>query len=352
MKVLLLAPLPPPMGGIASWTVRMLNANLKNGWTVDVVDESLGNGREIFGNKKKRNYFTEAKRCLKIWGDLRRKLKDPEVVAVHSCIPSYTLSMLREYVCACITVSKKKKFILHFRCTVPNSVNTRVSRFVFKRICAKSDRIFLLNQQSVDLAKTLTSTPVELIPNFVESSEIVDRKEINEKLSTVVYVGGVIETKGCGEIIELAKSFPDITFTLVGLPSDAIKEKAIGVNNVVFTGVKSKSEVREILGSSDAFAFLSYFKGEGFSNALAEAMAMGLPCLVTDWAANADMIEDKGGFVVPVKNTEAAIEGLKRMLPREVRQSQSEFNLRKVREAYSDEAVLSQYVDAYERTLG
>ena len=78
---------------------------------------------------------------------------------------------------------------------------------------------------------------------------------------------------------------------------------------------------------------------------------MGLPCLVTDWAANADMIESKGGAVVPVRDSEAAIEGLRSMLPRDVRQSQSEFNLMKVNSTYSDKAVLAQYVDAYERTL-
>ena len=39
MKTVLLAPTPPPAGGIAKWTMRMLNATLKNGWTVSVVDE-------------------------------------------------------------------------------------------------------------------------------------------------------------------------------------------------------------------------------------------------------------------------------------------------------------------------
>lgn len=351
VKVLLLAPTPPPAGGIAGWTVRMMNATLKNGWTVDVVDEKIGEGRELFGSRRKKNYFVEIKRCFRIWRELKEKVNDPDVTVVHSCIPSYTPSMLREYVCACITKKKKKKFILHFRCTVPNSVSNRVTRFVFKKICDKSDRILLLNQQSVDFTKKHTDTPIELIPNFVDSSEMVSSKKISERVEKVVYVGGVIDTKGCANVIEVAKAFPDTTFTLVGSPSDAIKEKAKDADNVVLAGVKTKPEVKELLGDSDVFIFLSYFLGEGFSNALAEAMAMGLPCLVTDWAANADMIEDKGGCVVPIKDTEAAIDGLRKMLPKEVRQLQSEFNLRKIKEAYSDEVVLSQYVDAYERTI-
>ena len=39
MKVVLLAQTPPPHGGIAGWTERMLKARLKNGWEVVVVDE-------------------------------------------------------------------------------------------------------------------------------------------------------------------------------------------------------------------------------------------------------------------------------------------------------------------------
>ena len=148
MKVVLLAPTPPPAGGIAGWTVRMMNSTLKNGWGVEVVDEKLGEGRELFGGKKKKNLLIEAKRCFKIWKELKEKLRDSEAAVVHSCIPSYTLSMLREYVCACITKNRKRKFIVHFRCTVPNSVKGRVSRFVFKKICDKSDKIFLLNQET------------------------------------------------------------------------------------------------------------------------------------------------------------------------------------------------------------
>ena len=41
MNVVLLAPTPPPYGGIAVWTDRMKKAKLKNGWKVKVVDEKI-----------------------------------------------------------------------------------------------------------------------------------------------------------------------------------------------------------------------------------------------------------------------------------------------------------------------
>ena len=39
------------------------------------------------------------------------------------------------------------------------------------------------------------------------------------------------------------------------------------------------------------------------------------------------------------------------MNKKEVREKQSEFNMRKVKNNYSEEIVLEQYVDCYERTI-
>ena len=94
--------------------------------------------------------------------------------------------------------------------------------------------------------------------------------------------------------------------------------------------------------------FLSYFIGEGFSNALAEAMASGLPCIVSDWAANSDMIENKGGIVISCKNPKDAIQALKKIENPNIRKKQSDFNINKVKNNYVDSIVLNQYVQLYE----
>lgn len=351
MKTVLLAPTPPPVGGIANWTLRMMNANLKNGWTVSVVDEKVIGGREVFGNGNNRNILIEIKRCLNIWRNLKKELKDPEAAVVHSCIPSATLSMLREYVCACITKHRKRKFIIHFRCTVPNTTQGRFANFVLKKLCNKSDMIFLLNQQSVDYLQPLTDTLIELIPNFIEENEICESHHIKPQIETVLYVGGVIKTKGCADILDIARQFPEIKFKLIGRADEEIKNYARNLENVIFTGVKNKDEIREEMKNADVFMFLSYFLGEGFSNALAEAMAAGLPCIVTDWAANADMIEDKGGIVIPIQSPDMGAAALKKMSDPEIRERCTRFNLQKVKSSYSQEAIVSRYVDCYENVL-
>jgi len=353
MKVILLAPTPPPSGGIASWTVRMENASLKNGWKVKVVDEKLSGNREVFGVNTKRILFMEIKRCIRIWKNLKKALTENEVKIVHSCIPASTTGMLREYVCALISKARKRKFIIHYRCTIPNMCKSRIGMLIFRLLSNKSDLVMVLNTQSVDFVKKHSSTSVVLIPNFIEEAAIIDEhtKVISDKVKRVLYVGGVIKTKGCGDIITVAKEFPDIEFRLVGNPATDIS-KLPHTSNVIFCGEKSKAEVKREFLNADLFMFVTHFPGEGFSNALAEAMASGIPCITTDWAANKDMIEEKGGIVVSIKDTVAmknAVSTLKEN--RELRQNQSTWNINKVKTCYSEKVVTGMYVDEYEKTI-
>lgn len=351
-QVVLLAPTPPPIGGIAMWTVRMMNAKLKHGWKVDVVDEKIIGNREFFGDRVKHNIKDEIKRCFNIWHGLTAALRDKNTSVVHSCIPANTQPVIREYICAIITKVYRRQFIIHFRCTVPNMVKSRLNKFVVKKICNISDCVMVLNKQSADFIKSITKTRVQIIPNFVDTDEFKRSHIIRDTINTILYVGGLIESKGCLDLIEIAKNFPEIEFRFIGNPETKVKNAAAGVKNVKLLGTKEHSEIAKELQDADVFAFLTYYNGEGFSNSLAEAMAAGVPCLVTDWAANKDMIEDKGGVVIPIKSPGEAIKGLKSMMPKEVRERQSAFNLNKVYRCYTDRTVLDQYVDCYEWCVG
>ena len=353
MKAVILAPTPPPAGGIAGWTVRMLNAKLRDGWALEVVDEKIIGNRQVFGKAGKRNIFEEIKRCYNIWRNLSNKIKDPDVMVVHSCIPSVTLAMMREYVCALITKINKKKFIIHFRCTVPNTTKGRIGYIVLKMLCKKSDLIISLNSQTTDYLSHLTQTPIQLIPNFISEDELMPDYEVRDELKTVVYVGGLVENKGVIDCIEVAKHFPNIQFRFIGKGNNELKEyaKCAELENVVFTGVKEREGVKEELRNADAFIFLTYFRGEGFSNALCEAMAAGLPCIVSDWAANKDMLGDTGGVVVNVHDVDAAVKAVEKIIPRSTRICMSVANTTKVKNEYIEKVVIDQYIDAYERII-
>ena len=54
MKVLLVSPLPPPKGGIATWTERFVEYSKRNGLVCEVVNTAVTGKRAVSFSSKKR----------------------------------------------------------------------------------------------------------------------------------------------------------------------------------------------------------------------------------------------------------------------------------------------------------
>ena len=353
-KVLLISHFPPPAGGIASWTKRLLAIGLPKGWEIDHINLNTINGRDPFQNTK-RNFKDEYVRCKNIWKQEIEFLKtDKDIKVVHTCIPCTVFGMIRETITGIIAKRYKKKFILHCRCTVPNVVNSSLKRAFWKILTHFCDGIMVLNSKSEEFAKKYSKKSyVELIPNFVAESELTfdENKEIKKEIENITYVGGVTKEKGCETIIETAKHFPNIKFNLIGIVSEEI-EKMPATKNVVFHGNHPTEYVKEQLKLADVFLFLSHYWGEGFSNALVEAQAAGLPCIVTDWAAAADQIENDGGIVIEKQDVALLVEAINRIKDdANFRENASKWNVKKVKSSYIDSVILDKYTKFYEKLI-
>ncbi len=353
-KVLLISHFPPPAGGIASWTKRLLAIGLPNGWGIDHINLNTINGRDPFQNTK-RNFKDEYIRCKNIWKQEINFLKtDSDIKVVHTCIPCTVFGMIRETITGMIAKKYKKKFILHCRCTVPNVVNSGFKRVFWKVLTHFCDGIMVLNSKSEDFAKKYSKKSyVELIPNFVAESELTfdENKEIKKNVENITYVGGVTAEKGCEIIVKAAKEFEDITFNLIGIVSKEIEELD-APKNVVFHGNHPTEYVKEQLKQADVFLFLSRYWGEGFSNALVEAQAAGLPCIVTDWAAAADQVENKGGIVIEKQDVTLLVEAINKIKDdANFRENASKWNVQKVKSSYIDNVILDKYTKFYEKLI-
>ena len=108
-------------------------------------------------------------------------------------------------------------------------------------------------------------------------------------------------------------------------------------------------DVYRQLDEADVFIFPSLT--EGFSNALLEAMARGVPVIATDVGANKDMIEERGGVIVPVHDVEAMKAALYDMEPKEKRKKMSEWNINKVKKYYEYNKVLQELMHIYEEII-
>lgn len=116
------------------------------------------------------------------------------------------------------------------------------------------------------------------------------------------------------------------------------------VNNFQLVG--EQTDIPYFLSSMDVFCLSSV--NEAFPNVVVEAMAMGLPCVVTR-AGDAAEITGGDGFVVPVKDSTSLSDALLRMcdLNPSDRKMLGERNARKVREEYGIEKVRQKYEAVY-----
>lgn len=144
--------------------------------------------------------------------------------------------------------------------------------------------------------------------NFLVEKRVEKKIKYSERLEAV-YVGNVTEMKGIYYLLEAIKKIDKekIHLTVIGSydNSDGILSKYMDV--VTFTGRIMHEKVAEMLKKSDFFVFPSL--GEGLSLSVLEALACGLPCIVTKNSGANDAIEDgKNGFVIDVQNIEALVE--------------------------------------------
>lgn len=158
----------------------------------------------------------------------------------------------------------------------------------------------------------------------------------------LVTVGALAARKGQEYLIEalalLRQAGVDAKVELVGSGPDEnmlrrkVAEHAL-IDRVLFEG--EHTDPRPYLAHSDVFVLPS--RQEGFSNALLEAMASGLPVVATDVGGNAEAIVDgRGGRIVPPGQSSALAEAIAELArDRSKRIEMGRFNRQRVAELFS-----------------
>jgi len=120
-------------------------------------------------------------------------------------------------------------------------------------------------------------------------------------------------------------------------------------DTVLFLGKKDR--VVEYLQCADLFVFPSV--SEGMSNALLEAMACGMPVVVTDIAGNREVVRHlENGILVKPKEPQQLAYALQAVLNDEDLAQHLSTQARKtVEEGYSIEKVVERYIDVYKSLM-
>jgi glycosyltransferase involved in cell wall biosynthesis len=154
----------------------------------------------------------------------------------------------------------------------------------------------------------------------------------------------------------LGSARPEASFVLagpgVGPENRELSERigGLGLGDRVHL-LGERRDVAALMAALDVGCLAS--EAEGFPNAVGEAMAAGLPCVVTD-VGDASFLVGEAGVVVPPRDAAALAAGLVRLLDLgpEGRQRLGEAGRRRVARHFSLAAMLDRYDHLYRDLLG
>ncbi len=143
-------------------------------------------------------------------------------------------------------------------------------------------------RQSIDVIYNGVDTDIFTLPTHPKK---------NKKL-TLISTGRLIERKGYHYLIEALDSMSDVRLLLIGDGNRQAALESLAHRHRVdtrFLGAQPREAVIENLQKADLFVSPSL--NEGMSNALLEALAAGLPVVVTDVGGSNELV-DGNGFIV------------------------------------------------------
>lgn len=320
----------------------------KNGWSTKIltllnnkVEYELNPAVELVDLSR----FKKGKlSTLKLIKETRKYIKEAK--------PDVTVAFMGQIAlvtwAACIGL--KTKLILSERID-PAEVNRNfVVRTLINRAYSKSDKTVLQTQRAWNYFPKKVQKNSIIIGNPITVKTYANEEYKNR----FVTAGRLTEQKNHKMLIDAFKiihdKHPDFSLTIYGegpLRSE-LEEYVLnfGLNGVV----DLPGNVPDIHNKiSDAYAFVLSSNFEGLSNALLEAMMMGLPCISTDCAGSDEAIQSgENGIIVPRKNTEALANAMLSLIENTAFRNSIACEAKRSAEKYKTENIIEEWKKAIE----
>jgi len=367
-RILLVGPLPPPAGGIATVVSDLLKSQLTKDFKIVHVDNSTKRPVNKKGKIDFLNVLCFIGQLFSFLGKLiyyRPHMVQIETSSGISFLKNSMFILLAKLAHRKIVISihgSGQRFIEHYR-AFPTIART-ATRFLL----SQCDAVRVLSEQWVNdfLSEFgLKKDIVWAIPNGVRIEDLQGKPSSarDSEGLTLLYVGWVGAEKGVFDLLEsmslLVDRGCDFNLFIVGpeiAPGDLDKTKEIVTqrrlnDRVKVLGERSRGEVLAYYRNSDIFVLPSYT--EGLPMTVLEAMGSGLPVISTSVGAIPEVVEDGiNGFLLKPGDINGLASSVQR-LARDagLRKQMGTRNKGKIRDQYSLEALVMAFKEMY-RYLG
>jgi glycosyltransferase involved in cell wall biosynthesis len=250
-------------------------------------------------------------------------------------------------------VMRSRKHQVGYRLVNPwvdmvTAVSEQVRTFCIEKDGLPPGKVITL-YNGVDLAKIELANGAESVRS---SYRLAGASHLITTVANLRHVKGIDVFIRAASIVH--REFPKALFLVVGFDEEQEYGRemhrltqSLGLDETVrFLG--PTEQVFSILKLSDVFCLLS--RSEGFSNALLEGMACGLPCVVTRVGGNGEALTDnENGFLVESEDAQAAAERILLLLrdPQRARQI-GDAARESVKARFTTDVMMNQLIELYE----
>ena len=226
-----------------------------------------------------------------------------------------------------------------------------------KLICKKADALIANSQGLKDMALDFyNKKPFDVIPNGVDTEVFYPSVKEESDEFKILFVSRLIERKGLQFIIPQLKKIQDSTEKSVKLivvgdgPYRETLERIAEENHVSdiveFVGQKGKEEIVPFYQNADLFILPS--SKEGMPNVVLEAMACGLPIIMTPCEGSAELICENG-YKAEIKEFADYI--IKLIGDNEMRKEMSINSNKRVKNFFSWKHIVNEYLETLDGLL-
>lgn len=197
-------------------------------------------------------------------------------------------------------------------------------RPIIRKVWHKANAVVAVSQGMKDLAlKTSPEQPMSVIPNGIDLTLFRESRGSMDGILRLISTSRLTPRKGLRYLIEalrILREHYSITAVKVLLIGDGNERagleeltKTAGVmEQVRFLGRIPHNELPQWYAKADVFVLPSL--NEGMSNAMLEALASGLPLLVTRTGGAEELLEEgHNGFAIQMKNARDIAEKVKKL---------------------------------------
>lgn len=327
MKVLFIAPIPPPINGQSKASKVLLDILLQEKHDVSVVNLSKNSLKNGFSSM--RRVFDIFSILVEVW----KKRKSNDVI--YLSLAESFFGNIRDLFIYTICYKSRKMIFIHMlggagmkKILENKGVQQKINSFFINELSG----VIVEGPVNFDLfSKVINKEKVHIVPNFAEDFLFVNDEELRTKFSDIqniqiLYLSNLIPGKGYDE---LADAYIDLEEALKrqvhivfvgGFESQESEkeflEKIINYDGLNYIGKFIDGEKkRQLYCKSHVFCLPTYYPFEGQPISILEAYATGCVVITSDHSGIPFVFSDKkNGFIVNKKSVTSIKKAIEEVL--------------------------------------